>query len=168
MALEYKRRGKQNLEKIRAQIVDQSPDSKDYFNITEIPSYLGPGKNSIRIKVSDKDTLAPNSQIRIEVKDSKGNPIYHEVPNLKSTDGSVLVTIWVYTDREDDTENTATGPATITIIGAARASVGSGSGIGSGRGRGKGSRGKGVTNERVIKWSTTIPVRVDSKSSSDS
>ena len=57
MALEYKRRGKQNLEKIRAQIVDQSPDSKDYFNITEIPSYLGPGKNSIRIKVSDKEAL---------------------------------------------------------------------------------------------------------------
>ena len=165
MALEYKRRGKQNLEKIRAQIVDQSPDSKNYFNITEIPPYLGPGKNSIRIKVSDKDTLAPNSQIRIEVKDSQGNPIYHEVPNLKSTDGSVLVTIWIYTDREDETENTATGPATITIIGAARPS-GDGSGIGSGRGRGKGSRGKGVTNEQVVKWSKTIPVRIDSKSSS--
>ena len=165
MALEYKKRGKQNLEKIRAQIVDQSPDSKNYFNITEIPPYLGPGKNSIRIKVSDKDTLAPNSQIRIEVKDSQGNPIYHEVPNLKSTDGSVLVTIWIYTDREDETENTATGPATITVIGAARPS-GDGSGIGSGRGRGKGSRGKGVTNEQVVKWSKTIPVRIDSKSSS--
>ena len=99
MALEYKRRGKQNLDKVRAQIEDRSPNSENYFNITEIPPYLGPGKNSIRLKVSNKDTLAPKSQIRIEVKDSKGNPIYHEVPNLKSSDGSILITIWVYTDE---------------------------------------------------------------------
>ena len=163
MALEYKRRGKQNLDKVRAQIEDRSPNSENYFNITEIPPYLGPGKNSIRLKVSNKDTLAPKSQIRIEVKDSNGNPIYHEVPNLKSSDGSILITIWVYTDRENSKENTASGPATITIVGLARATVGSGSGVGSGRGSG---RGRGITNEKVVKWTKTIPVRIDTKSSS--
>ena len=50
MALEYKRRGKQNLDRIRPDIVDDSPNSENYFNIVEIPPYLGPGKNSIRIK----------------------------------------------------------------------------------------------------------------------
>ena len=52
-------------------------------------------------------------------------------------------------------------PFTITIVGLARA-VGS-SGVGSGRGSG---RGRGITNEKVVKWTKTIPVRIDTKSSS--
>ena len=139
MALEYKRRSKQNLDRIQAQIVDQSSNSVDYFNITELPDYLGPGRNSFRIKGSSKNTLAPNSQIRIEVKDSEGKPIYHEVPNFSSVDGSVLVTIWVYSDRDDKRQNTASGDATITIIGAVRASVQDGNRISRGRSRRGGS-----------------------------
>ena len=120
MALEYKRRGKQGLLNYKADIEDTSPNSADYFNVIDIPSYLGEGKNSVRLVGSDSGLLAPNSKIDIEVLDSKGNPMYFEIPNYQAKDGSKLITIWVYSKRANRDENTPNGPATLVIMGLTR------------------------------------------------
>ena len=120
-------------------IIDNDPSST-YFNITDIPSFLGTGKNTIRLIGSS--LLKRNSQIDIEVLDAKGEPIYHEIPNFLSKDGGRLITIWVYSDRVDQRENTAPGTATITV------------------------KGRNTSNREVI-WVKEIPVRVNEKTSSE-
>ena len=120
-------------------IIDNDPSST-YFNITDIPSFLGTGKNTIRLIGSS--LLKRNSQIDIEVLDAKGEPIYHEISNFLSKDGGRLITIWVYSDRVDQRENTAPGTATITV------------------------KGRNTSNREVI-WVKEIPVRVNEKTSSE-
>ena len=153
MAIPFKRRGKKNLDKafsskrgsigesssISKVIKDESPASR-YFNITEIPDYLGVGKNTIRLMGSVE--LKKNSEIQIEILDARGNPIYFEIPKKTQRDGSRLISIWVYTDRTDYFENTASGNATITIVGT-------------------------DTNNIPVKWNRIIPVRVNQKTSSE-
>ena len=104
MALEYRKRFKQKLDKIKPDIIDDSATSSDFFNIVDLPPYLGYGKNSMRIVGSNKNLLQPNSQIQVEVLDSAGNPIYYEIPNKTYSDGSRVITIWVYNDRENPKE----------------------------------------------------------------
>ena len=120
-------------------IVDSNPSST-YFNITDIPSYLGTGKNTIRLLGSS--LLRRNSQIEIEVIDAIGNTIYHEIPDFLSKDGGRLISIWVYSNRANANENTAPGEATITI------------------------KGKTKNNVDVV-WNRKIPVRVNEKTSSE-
>ena len=120
-------------------IKDESPASR-YFNITEIPDYLGVGKNTIRLMGSVE--LKKNSEIQIEILDARGNPIYFEIPKKTQRDGSRLISIWVYTNRTDYFENTASGNATITIVGT-------------------------DTNNIPVKWNRIIPVRVNQKTSSE-
>ena len=189
MALEYRKRFKQKLDKIKPDIIDDSAASSDFFNIVDIPPFLGYGKNSIRIAGSTTNLLQPNSQIQVEVIDSAGNPIYYEIPNKSYSDGSRVITIWVYNDRDNPKENTAPGMATITIIGTAKSTVpsnvsygGSGSGSGrgynespalppdvvaSGRGRGK-DRLRRRKNEplpgKIVKWQKQIPVVIEDAS----
>ena len=153
MAIPFKRRGRKNLDKafsskrgrrgetssISRVIKDESPASR-YFNITEIPDYLGVGKNTIRLMGSVE--LKKNSEIQIEILDARGNPIYFEIPKKTQRDGSRLISIWVYTDRTDYLENTASGNATITIVGT-------------------------DTNNIPVKWNRVIPVRVNQKTSSE-
>ena len=156
MALEYRRRGRKNLGQEGQSRLDDSPrgggrprpsqgivdsnPSSTYFNITDIPSYLGTGKNTIRLLGSS--LLRRNSQIEIEVIDAIGNPIYHEIPNFLSKDGGRLISIWVYSNRTNANENTAPGEATIII------------------------KGKTKNNVDVV-WTKKIPVRVDEKTSSE-
>ena len=153
MAIPFKRRGRKNLDKafsskrgikgesnsISRVIKDESPASR-YFNITEIPDYLGVGKNTIRLMGSVE--LKKNSEIQIEILDARGNPIYFEIPKKTQRDGSRLISIWVYTNRTDYFENTASGNATITIVGT-------------------------DTNNIPVKWNRIIPVRVNQKTSSE-
>ena len=191
MALEYRKRFKQKLDKIKPDIIDDSAASSDFFNIVDIPPFLGYGKNSIRIAGSTTNLLQPNSQIQVEVIDSAGNPIYYEIPNKSYSDGSRVITIWVYNDRDNPKENTAPGMATITIIGTAKSTVPSnvsygGSGSGSGRGRGynespalppdvaASGRGRGKDRLRrrkneplpgkIVKWQKQIPVVIEDAS----
>jgi hypothetical protein len=78
-------------------IIDQTPSSKNYFRLSEFPDRLGRGKNLIKINANDS-TLAPNSQIYIEIVDSEGNPIYHEVLDYIGKDKSRLIAVYVYDD----------------------------------------------------------------------
>jgi len=112
-----------NLDRYSVLINDNTLDSK-YFKITELSDTLTGGKNAFLIQGSQY--LVPDTLIRIEIKDSQGNIIYHE-PGEGLISASVggepilteyfegvskVVAVYVYPD-------TAFGPATITILGEA-------------------------------------------------
>jgi hypothetical protein len=111
----------ENLDRYQTLVTDTNPTS-DYFKITELPDTFTGGKNAFLIQGSDY--LVPDTLIKIEIKDSKGNIIYHEPGEgivSSSVDGAEVVTeyyegvskvvaVHIYPD-------TAFGPATITILG---------------------------------------------------
>ena len=121
MAIIQKTLFPENLEKYNTFVRDTETNSK-YFKITELPDTLTGGKNAFLIQGSQY--LVPDTLIKIEIKDSQGNIIYHE-PGEGIVSASVggesivteyyegvskVVSVYVYPD-------TTFGPATITILG---------------------------------------------------
>jgi len=110
-----------NLDKYNTFVTDTDPLSK-YFKLTELPDTFTGGKNAFLIQGSEY--LVADSLIKIELKDSKGNIIYHEPGEgivSASVNGEPIVTeyyegvskvvsVYIYPD-------TAYGPSTITILG---------------------------------------------------
>lgn len=94
-----------------AKIIDQSKTSDQYFRLFDVPDKLYVGKNSFRIRIN-KDTLVKGSLLYIDVIDSAGGVIYHEVTDLTGEDGSRLIVVHVY-------EDTPPGEASIYIAGRA-------------------------------------------------
>jgi hypothetical protein len=94
-------------------IKDTSPTS-DYFQISNLPSMFTGGRNSFL--VAGSQLLQNQSDILIEILDSKGNTIY-QTPIANYTEGnSKLVSVEIYND-------TPSGFATIIILGKARATI---------------------------------------------
>ncbi len=100
----------ENLDKYSVLIQDTDPNSK-YFKITELPDTFTGGKNAFLIQGSE--FLVADTIIKIEIKDSQGNIIYHEpgegVPEYYEGTSKVI-SVYIYPD-------TAFGPCTITILG---------------------------------------------------
>lgn len=100
----------ENLEKYSVLIQDTDPNSK-YFKITELPDTFTGGKNAFLIQGSE--FLVADTIVKIEIKDSQGNIIYHEpgegIPEYYEGTSKVIA-VYVYPD-------TAFGPCTITILG---------------------------------------------------
>ena len=115
MALQFRKKSRQYLDKQPAEIRDNTPNSDEYFGVIDFPNYLGEGKNSFRIKPKP-GSLLPNSRIDIEVLDRNGNPIYYEIPNYTQSDKSRLVSIYIYDGVDEDYE-TPTGTARVIIRG---------------------------------------------------
>ena len=115
MALKFRKKSKQYLDKQPAEIRDTSPNSEEYFGVIDFPTYLGEGKNSFRIKPR-VGSLRPNSRIDVEVLDRNGNPIYHEIPKFTQSDKSRLISIYVYDGVDEDYETPA-GTARVIIKG---------------------------------------------------
>ena len=90
---------------------DTINNSPYYFNIIDIPTEFGPGKNSIRFNLNSNN-LDINKPIEIELIDSYNNVIYNEILDYTQPDefGVSLLTVYFY-------NNTANGPITITFIG---------------------------------------------------
>ena len=91
-------------------ILDTDPNSK-YFKITEFKDTFTGGKNGFLIEGSEH--LMQNTEIKIQVLDVEGNPLYVEYGNgipeyYEGT--SKIAAVYVY-------EDTPIGPATITILG---------------------------------------------------
>ena len=103
-----KRRAKlQNLQSINTAVEETGLNSQ-YFNITDLPEELSSGKTAFLIKGSQ--FLKDNVQIKLEILDNSGNPVYIEpVKNYKEA-GGVRVSIAVYND-------TPTGIETLTVLG---------------------------------------------------
>jgi hypothetical protein len=108
--IKYTRTGN-GLQDFASQIpfIDTDQVSKNYFRVSGFPDRLYVGKNSFRIS-GNGDTLVRGSRIYIDVVDSNGNLIYHEVLNIVNRDKSKLIVIHVYPD-------TPVGAATVYIAG---------------------------------------------------
>jgi hypothetical protein len=110
-----------NLDKYNTFVTDTDPLSK-YFKLTELSDTFTGGKNAFLIQGSEY--LVADSLIKIELKDSKGDIIYHEPGEgivSASVNGEPIITeyyegvskvvsVYIYPD-------TAYGPSTITILG---------------------------------------------------
>lgn len=101
---------KENLAQYQTWVVDTDPLSK-YFRISQLPEVLTGGKNAFLINGSE--FLIGTTEVKIEIIDSEGNPIFVQ-PIRNYVEGLArVVSIEVY-------ESTAPGPATITIMGQLR------------------------------------------------
>jgi len=111
----------ENLDRYNTFVQDTDTNSK-YFQITELPDTFTGGKNAFLIQGSQY--LVPDTLIKIELKDSAGNIIYHEPGEgiISSSLGgeefiteyyegvSKVVAVYIYPE-------TAYGPCTLTILG---------------------------------------------------
>jgi hypothetical protein len=100
----------QNLTSINTFLIDTNPNS-DYFRITEFKESFSGGKNGFLIEGSEY--LLESTEIKIEILDVDGNPIYWEPGNgiPEYYEGvSKVVAVYVYDD-------TPIGQANITILG---------------------------------------------------
>ena len=61
-----------------AKIIDQTKTSDQYFRLFDVPDKLYVGKNSFRIRIN-RNTLVQGSLLYIDVVDSTGEIIYHEI-----------------------------------------------------------------------------------------
>ena len=118
MALELKRRPKENLKKLRVFIEDTSDMSPEYFSIVEFPEFFGDGKSLIRLK-GNRDRLQENTPIQVEVLDQAGNPMYYEFSTIKNSDDTIIISVWTYSGR-GDRYDTAPGIGEVIIVGTAR------------------------------------------------
>lgn len=110
MALLKKTLFDEKLETYNVLVEDTAPFS-DYFKITELPDVFSGGKNAFLIQGSPE--LVADSLIKIQIKDSQGNIIYHEpgegIPEYYEGTSKVIA-VYIYPD-------TSFGPCTITILG---------------------------------------------------
>ncbi len=111
----------ENLDRYNTFVTDTDSNSK-YFKITELPDTFTGGKNAFLIQGSEY--LVPDTLIKIELKDSAGNVIYHEPGEgiiSSSLSGeeyiseyyegvSKVVAVYIYPE-------TSYGPCTLTILG---------------------------------------------------
>ena len=100
----------EDLEKYKVLIEDTNPDSR-YFRISELSDTFTGGKNAFLIQGSPE--LVQDTIVKIEIKDSLGNVIYHEpgegIPEYYEGVSKVIA-VYIYPD-------TLFGPCTITILG---------------------------------------------------
>ncbi len=100
----------QNLTTFQTYINDTAPNSR-YFRITEFKDTFTGGKNGFLIEGSQH--LKETTEIKIEILDVNGNPVYYEPGNgvPEYYEGvSKLVAVYVY-------EDTPIGQAKITVLG---------------------------------------------------
>jgi hypothetical protein len=102
-----------NLTNIQTFLLDTVFES-EYFRITEFKDTFTGGKNGFLIEGSEY--LKETTEVKIEILDVDGNPIYYEVargnPQYYETT-SILVAVYIY-------NTTPVGPAKITILGEAK------------------------------------------------
>jgi len=120
MAVEVKVAPDERLEYKSVFLEDRRATSQ-YFNLTELPDTFTGGKNAFLI--AGTDYLEPNTEVIIQVRDSKGKIVYTESSDGAPTEYyegiSKVVAVYVYpTDSvEQAIDSTAFGPCTLTILG---------------------------------------------------
>ena len=115
MALELKKRSKLFLKNQKVN-VEESSSAPESFGITNLPDFLGEGKNTFKIKPGT-GYLKSGTEIQIEILDVNGNPIYWETSTYKDTDNSRLVSIWVYDLPTNLKYDTPDGRAELIVVG---------------------------------------------------
>lgn len=92
------KRIKNGLDKVQASIVDI--DQSSLFDIF-IPKQLRLGKNEIKIRLVNDNTLLKGSEVLIDVLDQNGNPLYYEISNIANEDKTRSIIVSVF--EEDQT-----------------------------------------------------------------
>lgn len=88
---------------------DISRTSDQYFRIYDFPDRFNVGRTSFRIK-ANQQSFVYGSTIYIDIVDSSGNIIYHEIIDIDSKDKTKVIVVHVY-------QNTAPGEVTVYIAG---------------------------------------------------
>ena len=101
-----KSRQKRGLADKKTFITDTSQNSPQYFNVSQLNNELVVGKNGFSIQGTKN--LKSGAEILIEILDSRGDVIYHEIRNYKE-DVKRVVGVFVYQD-------TPPGQGTITVL----------------------------------------------------
>lgn len=120
MAVEVKVAPDERLEYTSVFLEDRRTTSQ-YFNLTELPDTFTGGKNAFLI--AGTDYLEPNTEVIIQIRDSKGKVVYTETSDGAPTEYyegiSKVVAVYVYPQDsvEQAIDSTAFGPCTITILG---------------------------------------------------
>ena len=120
MAVEVKVAPDERLE-YKSVFLEDRRTTSQYFNLTELPDTFTGGKNAFLI--AGTDYLEPNTEVLIQVRDSKGKIVYTESSDGAPTEYyegiSKVVAVYVYpTDSvEQAIDSTAYGPCTLTILG---------------------------------------------------
>lgn len=82
--------------------------NSEYFNISSFPDVFTSGKNYFLISGTDK--LKPNTNVIVEIIDSRGNTIYNDIPDILINGTDRAICVYVYDD-------TPYGLCKITILG---------------------------------------------------
>jgi len=109
MAVLQKRLQKQDLTNIETFVVDNTTESI-YFNVVDVEDVVPGGKSTIQILGSEY--LVPDAEIKIELLDSTGNPVFVEAIKYLGDKPSRHISIEVY-------GNTPNGIGKLTILGSA-------------------------------------------------
>jgi len=91
-------------------IVDDTPNSPDYFNIVYFPDEVGGGKSII--KLTGGPGLVQGYEVDAEILDANGNPLDYEFSTIVDRYGYKYLSFSVY-------DNTALGTATVYLVGVA-------------------------------------------------
>ena len=127
---------------------DTSLTSEEIFNVVEFPSRLTAGKNLIKIRANNNNTLVKNSKIHIEILDFNGDPIYYEPLNYVEHDGTRVISIHIFS------ESTSPGLGTIYIAGRTKIDLSTGANIPFSRNY----NDKNYLNLPNILWSRSISI----------
>ena len=137
------------------EMADRSARSNNYFNVVELPNRLTSGKNVIKFNAAG-GYLADKSKIYFEVLDYNDVPIYWEPLNYVESDGTRVISIYVYPE-------TAPGTCTIRFAGRAKIHPGTGKGI-----RFSSDPGSPIFRDRPnIIWTHTLNVAPEKPNASE-
>lgn len=103
-----KKRLKRNYIDVQTNIDDFNNLSEGILNITSLPEVFTAGKNLFKFS-PNFDVIDIGSPIYIEILDSEGETIFHEVLEYQEKDNSINVSVYVY-------ESTPPGECTLTIL----------------------------------------------------
>ena len=104
-----KKKNKQNLDRLIPRFVDVGKNSPNFFNITYMPEVFTSGKNVFKFRPYQQKFSATDP-ILIEITDFNGDPIYYEILDYRDSDGSIVVSVYIYGD-------TPPGNCLITFMG---------------------------------------------------
>jgi hypothetical protein len=93
---------------------DTSLISDGIFDVVDFPKRFTAGKNLIKIRANNSNTLVKNSKIHFEILDFNGDPIYYEPLNYLEHDGTRVIAIYIFPGK------TAPGIGRVYIAGRTR------------------------------------------------
>ena len=103
-----KKRLKRNYIDVQTNIDDFNNLSEGILNITKLPEVLTAGKNLFKFS-PNFDIVDIGRPIYIEILDSGGEPVFHEVLEFQESDDSINIAVYVY-------ETTKPGDCVLTIL----------------------------------------------------